>query len=590
MKFFTHHNVSSMTAKLIISLFKNLSSTRYFQLFLASLLALASSILELLSVFAVSPLIIILQGKSISSFPLFSSGPLSIIASNTFISSASLSDIVSFFITLIILVALFRSANAYFSGQIAAYVSTDISTMAYNGILSQDFDLFESRSRSSYLSILTSHSDNISLSINFLFQAFSGLITTLLILFGLFSLDYRVALFIFSFLILSYLVVLRFTKVKLSINSNLIANSRVSIHDTSNDSLMLFKDVLMRSHQSFFIDRFFRQDHKLRVLLAQNIFIGNFPRFIVEAVGLILIAISALYLNSNNSSDITFAIIGTIALGLQRLLPSIQQVYNGIAIVRSSYKSLNELLDYSTRDLKFPFLLSRSNKDFYFSELSFNNVDYAYPNSSSLSLNRISFDFKKGECLGLVGKTGSGKSTLIELIMALRSPLAGTIFLNGIDISSPKSTYLPLWRESISYVPQTIHLCNMTIAQNIAFGIPPHLIDYGLLEYVAKKACIFDFITSTPLGFSTVIGDSSWTLSGGQSQRIGLARALYSRPQVLLLDEVTSSLDSNTESKLINSILSLNDDGLSIISIAHRTKAVAMSAKLLRLSDGRIVS
>ena len=205
-----------------------------------------------------------------------------------------------------------------------------------------------------------------------------------------------------------------------------------------------------------------------------------------------------------------------------------------------------------------------------------------------MTIKNISFTIRKGEKIGIFGTTGSGKSTLLDLFMGLNKPSKGNIFIDGYDINDKKNiSKLKSWHKSISHVPQKMYFTNATIAENIAFGVPKKEINMERIHTVSELAKISKFIESSPLGYDSLIGERGVNLSGGQLQRIAIARALYRCPKVLILDEITSALDKQTEKEVLSSIQTL-DKNITIIVIAHRKSTLKNCDKIIQLEDGEI--
>jgi ATP-binding cassette subfamily B protein len=215
-------------------------------------------------------------------------------------------------------------------------------------------------------------------------------------------------------------------------------------------------------------------------------------------------------------------------------------------------------------------------------------VHFRYVLEQADVLQGLDLEIHRGERIGLIGSTGSGKSTLVDLFMGLLQPTAGRLFVDGTDLHDPQHPErLAAWRAAIAHVPQSIYLADSSIAENIAFGVPRHQIDLARVKQAAAQAQIASFIESSPEGYESFVGERGIRLSGGQRQRIGIARALYKKANVLVLDEATSALDIRTEEKVMKAIKAFSES-LTVIMIAHRLSTVESCDRVIRLSTGRV--
>jgi ABC-type bacteriocin/lantibiotic exporter with double-glycine peptidase domain len=217
-------------------------------------------------------------------------------------------------------------------------------------------------------------------------------------------------------------------------------------------------------------------------------------------------------------------------------------------------------------------------------EISLENVAFKYESSSVESLRGVSLIIPHGSTIGFIGTTGAGKSTLVDIILGLLTPVTGIVKVDGNDIQ----TNLRAWQNKIGYVPQSIFLTDDTLRRNIAFGISKNEIDETSIQRAIESAQLSDYVKSLPLGLDTIVGERGIRLSGGQRQRIGIARALYHDPSVLVLDEATSSLDNATEKSVMEAIKKLHGYK-TIIIIAHRLSTVEHCDRIFKLEFGKIV-
>ena len=306
-------------------------------------------------------------------------------------------------------------------------------------------------------------------------------------------------------------------------------------------------------------------------------------------MGLVIIALWGGFLvNSGGSGEKLIPLLGALALGAQRLLPALQQIYNGWSTLNANSTAISDVLEMLDQPL--PAEISIYEPLPLRECIRLKDVTFAYSPSQLPILECLNLEIRCGEFVGLIGSTGSGKSTTVDLLMGLLSPGAGTVLVDGLDVNSPSNVgLLRSWRASIAHVPQSIYLSDCSIAENIAFGVPQHLIDIDRVILAAKGAKIADFIASCPDKYNTFVGERGVSLSGGQRQRIGLARAFYKRAQILVLDEATSALDVETEASVIESINELGKS-ITVIMIAHRLSTIKYCDRVIKMSKGGIAA
>ena len=325
------------------------------------------------------------------------------------------------------------------------------------------------------------------------------------------------------------------------------------------------------------------KNYGLSQLSAQVVI--QLPRYALEAIafgGLLLIT---LYLMTSRGSFVNaLPVISLYAFAGYRLMPSLQQLYNAISALRF----VRAPLDAMYNEIKNLEIISTTKnvKNIKFDKnIVLNHIDYHYPNSPRTVLKNIYFEIPAHTKVGIVGTTGGGKTTTVDIIMGLLKPNKGTLEIDGQIINDNNRR---AWQNSIGYVPQQIYLADDTIAANIAFGIDPKYINKQSLEYAAKIANLHDFVIGElPQQYYTYIGERGVRLSGGQRQRIGIARALYHKPKVLILDEATSALDNLTEKAVIDAVDNLGSS-MTIILIAHRLSTVKKCDKIFLLEKGEL--
>jgi len=384
----------------------------------------------------------------------------------------------------------------------------------------------------------------------------------------------------------TYGFILFLTKKRLLTDSDNISKKSNLLIQSLQEGFGGIRDVIIDGTQEAYCKIFREVDLPLRKAEAGIEIIGQTPRFIVEAFGITILALLAYYL-ALSSEGISNAIplLGVFALAAQRLLPLLQQVYASWTSIIGCSALLKDILFYLNQSLPEYYNLPSPPLIKFDDYIRLKNLDFRYSPDGPSILKGFSCKINKGEKVGLIGATGSGKSTLIDIIMGLLIPEDGHLFIDDqiITVKNYRS-----WQLHISHVPQNIFLADTTILENIAFGIPLAEIDHELVYECAKKSQISQTIESWSLKYNTLVGERGVRLSGGQRQRIGIARALYKQTDVIIFDEATSALDDKTELKVIDSIFNLNPD-ITILIIAHRLTTLKKCNQVIELEEGKVL-
>ncbi len=357
------------------------------------------------------------------------------------------------------------------------------------------------------------------------------------------------------------------------------------IFTSINEAFGATKEIKVSGLEQEYIKRFSLPAKSLAKIQALAGIISQSPRFALEAISFGGMLLVVLYLMAKSSTFVNVVpVIALYAFAGYRLIPAIQQIYVSTTLLRF----IGPAIDNLQKDFK-SMQIPSSQKTSKFLPLKKNitlrNIHYYYPNASQKALKDIDFTIPAYSSIGIVGATGSGKTTTVDIILGLLEPQKGSLEIDGTII---KKDNLKAWQRSIGYVPQHIFLADDTIAANIAFGIDPEKIDYEAVQRSAKTAKLHEFVTNDlPQKYHTTIGERGVRLSGGQRQRIGIARALYHNPQVLILDEATSALDNNTEKQLMNEIKKL-DKNVTIVIISHRLSTVKECNSIILLEKGKL--
>jgi ATP-binding cassette subfamily C protein len=385
-----------------------------------------------------------------------------------------------------------------------------------------------------------------------------------------------------------YLVIFRLLARKRWETNEGLRTSFAGLYLQAQQMLGGIKPIKVHRAEEHFLSRFAIHSAVAAQMSARVPIIVNSTRYLVEplAFGGLVLAVVILAVQGRDFSDI-LPNLGVMAVAGYRLLPSLQLLYGQVTQFTSTRYSLDEVFQEfvaaereETGDLEISFGKARPIQ--WHHAVTLDEVSLIYPGTNRRVLDRFSVRIKKNSSIGFIGPTGSGKSTLIDLLLGLHRPTTGRVLIDSQPLTLE---LIPSWQATIGYVPQEIFLIDDTIARNIAIGVPDNEVDHTRLREVCAMAQILDFIeTELPDGFQTTTGERGVRLSGGERQRLGLARALYHRPSVLLLDEATSSLDIATEAKLIEALWNLSGT-LTIVIVAHRLSTLAGCDKLVDLSN-----
>ena len=464
---------------------------------------------------------------------------------------------------------------------------SDLSVKMYERTIYQKYSVHLKRNSSEVISGVTAKT-NILIDIigQFLVLLTSIFIVTSILIILLYF-NPLIALAVFSFFGFFYFSVFKFTHKKLLKNSNLISSKLTSIIKNLNEGLGGIRDILLTGTQSYYVELYKKSDFGLRKAQGANQFSGLSPRFLMEAIGMVVLAVIAYFMTLQETGILeAIPFLGALGLGAQKILPLMQQSWAAISTIRGNHGSLEDtinLLEQSTAikdNRKIITPLSVNN------EIVLKNISFRYSSKAPFVINNFSLSIKKGSRIGFIGKTGSGKSTIMDIVMGLLDPTKGLFLVDGKIVSKKN---IRNWQKNVAHVPQVIFLSDASIAENIAFGMPHEEINYNRVKIVAKMAQIDRFIETFPKKYKAVIGERGIRLSGGQKQRIGIARALYNNAQVIIFDEATSSLDTETERVVMESIDSLSKD-LTILIIAHRITTLKNCDLIISLENGKIIN
>jgi ATP-binding cassette subfamily B protein len=558
---------------LLAALWAHLSLKRRRQLYFVAWLTLISSISEIVFLIAIVPFIAIITvpEKVINSHYLQS---LHFVSKNELLLPLTI-----FFAICALSSGLMRLILIKTSLKIANATGTDLSIDMYRKTLAQPYKIHIVRNSSDIISAIAQKSIATTTVIVSIVTFITTSALFIAIVIAMLIINTKVTVLSAGIIGFAYLTIAKFTKKNLAENGKIIAERHNDVMQTLQEGLGAIRDILIDGTQETYIKVYAKAANELQKSRAENMFISQSPRYIIETFSMMLIAVFILITNSRHQNIIEILpILGFFALSAQRLLPLIQQMYGYWSEIIGNKAALAEVINI----LNEPSLADNSHlmPINFQKEIKLKDIKFQYSPNSKIILNQINITIPRGARVGIVGRTGSGKSTLLDIIMGLIEPSAGQIMIDNILIDSSNNR---AWQKLIAHVPQSIFLTNASIAENIAFGVPKEAINMENVIKAAIKARAHEFILECTEGYATFVGERGIRLSGGQRQRIGIARALYKNAKVLCLDEATSALDDTTELNVMDTIDNLGDD-LTIFIIAHRLSTLKNCSYFIELS------
>jgi ABC-type multidrug transport system fused ATPase/permease subunit len=567
--------------RLILELWGRISKKRKIQFYFLLLLMILSSIAEVMSIGALFPfLAVIADPKKVSEFiPI--DDVLSFLGVSGFRWTLLIVGII--FCLATVFSAAMRMLASSIGIRLAFATGADLGAMMYRSSLYQPYIAQISKSTSETLDGVLTKSNQVT---SILFQSvslISSLIMLMIISVTLLYIDPYLTAGAFLFFGLFYALVIFYVRNKLKKNSINISQKSKIVIKAVQEGLGGIREVIIYRLQEAFVSIFITNDQVLRFAQGQNQFISACPRFIIEPLSIIIFSLMLITLAINGKNILEMLpLLATLIMGAQKILPLLQNIYANYAGIKGGEASLAEAMKIIKDAQEYK---ENYGKNIVFDNfIKLNNVSYRYPNSKNYVLENITLKIKKGSKVGIIGRSGSGKSTLVDIIMGLLQPHDGTISVDNSVISSANLRY---WQNHIAHVPQSIFLIDGTVVENIAFGEDPSKLKFAEVKRAAEISRLAELIQVWPHKYNTMVGERGIKISGGQRQRLGLARALYKRRNLIVLDEATSALDGSSESEVMNAIEKL-DSELTVIMIAHRLSSLKICDWIFEIKDGRV--
>ena len=497
------------------------------------------------------------------------------------------------FLALVTISTILRVFTIRFQLRLAAFISSDLGSKVFESVLGKSFSWHLTSNTSAVIGYLTKDVDQANGSIQAILNLIVNFVSVLLILTTLLLIAPKLVISTGILLLLFYLVVFHFTRAVLKSFGLQRTMAYQASLKVAQEGLGGIRDIIIDKTQTFYLESYQKEIKKYRLAMAAISLRALSPRYLIDGFSVILIVSVVLYLIiSGQTLTNQLPIIGTIILGAYRMLQPMNLCFTALANLQANQASIIKLQ---------PFLLSKTqctrseNYHKNYNELGrktsktfivIKDLSFRYSEDSPWIIENLNLSIKFGERIAFVGSTGSGKSTICDIILGLLKPTKGFIKVNGVDINESKQSLFK-WQEYVSHVPQYIFLSDSSFKSNIAFGVNKDIIDQNKLTVVANLAKLENVIESSPNGFDSMVGERGVRLSGGQRQRIGIARALYKDSELIVLDEATSALDNLTEAAIMDSIQNYKSSK-TIIIIAHRLSTVSDCDKIILLENGKI--
>ena len=567
---------------LLLELFAHLPAKRIRQLLLLIPLVIVGALSEIIFIGSVVPLVSLMAAPNA-----FFSSPVASQVLSLF-SLDQVSDpgpmFAAIFMLIVIVATLIRVFLMYVTNKLVFGLSYDVGVRLYTLFINQPYNYHLSRSSGEVLADF----NKVQILTGGIFRpVIDGAVSVCLsaaIFAGLVLVNAGIAITSAALIGCLYALTGSLLRKYLTQNSSIIAGVQAKRVKVVQEGLGGIRDLILDGSQSQYRRMFAQVDSEFRNAQARNNFIVLMPRFLIECVSICLLVL-LVFLLSRQTGGLTEALplVGALALGAQRLLPLIQRIYQVWAQFEGNISVLEDVLN----SLRLP--LARSNRLpivglRFKNSLVLDQLGFAYHNEGPQVLKDISLTVPKGSKVGVVGESGSGKSTLMDLLMGLIEPNHGQIKVDGVSIDGANRRH---WQRNIAHVPQHIYLADATLAENVAFGTDPSEIDFDRVNDAVACAQLTQLVDASRDGYNMLVGEQGVKLSGGQRQRIGIARALYKTADVLIFDEASSALDTETEEKVMSSISKL-EKKITVFMVAHRLHTLRHCDLIIKLQNGKI--
>ena len=491
------------------------------------------------------------------------------------------------FATITVISAAVRTITVIVNSKFTLALGADLSRTVFERTLHQQYS---SHAKQNSAAVIANVTQNVNAFVNGILnpsvQFLTSSLTVIGILTTLFLINWWVALTASIVFGSAYFGIVQINRSRYARNSSIVVAAQDDIVKALQEGLGAIRDVIIDGNQEYYARTYSVADRRSRNAQNDSHIRSATPKYILEAIGMLMICTVAFVLSKGESKLLgAVPVLGALAMGAQRLLPAMQFAFGSYSTIAGHMYGLDRIVDVLTSE-QAPKSTVGIAACGVATKVTFDKVEFYYASDTPVVLRKVTFEIQRGERIGFIGATGSGKSTTMDILLGLLQPTSGQILIDGEPLVGDR---VFAWQKSLSHVPQVIYLADASIAENIAFGLPKDKIDIDQVHKAARLAQIAEHIESLDAGYDTFVGERGIRLSGGQRQRIGIARALYKNATVLVFDEATSALDDETEADLMHAIDGLSKD-LTVIMIAHRLSTVRRCDKILKLHQGKVVA
>ena len=486
------------------------------------------------------------------------------------------------FIIIILVNTFIKLYITYYSQNFIKNTASSIAHKALSSLFSKNYEQIISKNSNEIVSALVIKIDE---AINFLIhllQIVTSSFISIAIIISLFIVDFIVTFYLISIFSIIYGLILFFLRKKTNKISLILSENFDTRLKVVQDNITYLRQILLTNNKNFYLNNFVKKDKNIRKSNLQMYLYSQFPRIAIETIGIITFSIITFVLLSFMKYDQTYiiTILAIVIYAFQKLLIAFNQVYVSSINISALKQSTWDIISVIEKNRNSNY---QETQNLEFKNLKIKNVSFKYESQESLIFENLNIDIDKGDKIGIVGESGSGKSTFLDIFCGLLNVSQGEILINNIPLHKVKNE----WQNLISYGSQNLFTTEESILENIAIGSDKTKVDKKLLFTSCERSESISFINALKEKFDTKLGTGGVRLSGGQAQRIGLARIFYNNSSVMLFDESTNSLDNETEKRVIDNIKNYYDDR-TILIVSHNKNILDFCNKIFRFEKGKI--